>query len=163
MIALQLLEIKTFMSKLLTNDTFHNFLLSEATIVNGITYTIDGHVSKQSHEDILADYPYSLTTFQKVQKHIYEMVRGTHTPSYMKFVFCLSPDNVANTLSSISSSLSPSDISGMYINVTYQNNQLFVTSGISYSIFAKDYNLEQEWDRLIKLFFTKNEISFNSL
>ncbi len=163
MIALQLLEIKPFMNKLLIGDVFHNFLLSEATIVNGITFSIDGHVMKQTDASLSEDFPYALTTFQKVQHTIYECVKGTKTPSYMKFIFCLSPDNVEKTLRSINSPLTNFDISGMYINVTYQNQQLLVTSGISYSIFTKNHALEQEWDRLVQLFFNKNEIFYELL
>lgn len=160
MIALQFTEIKPFMNKLLTEDLFHHFLLSEATIVNGVTYSIDGHITRRDETELVADYPYPLATYEKMQPHIYEMVKGTHTPSYMKFVLCLSPENVAKTLDSVGSGLHPGDLSGMYINLTYQNDQILATTGISYSIFTKDRALEQEWDRLVKLFFTKNNLNF---
>lgn len=163
MIALQFTEIKPFMNKLLAEDVFHHFLLSEATIVNGVTYSIDGHVSRKEDTELSEDYPYPLTTYAKMQPHIYEMVKGSHTPSYMKFVFCLSPENVVKTLDSVGSGLNPSNLSGMYINLTYQNGQILATTGISYSIFTKDRTLEQEWDRLVKLFFTKNNLDFELL
>lgn len=163
MIALQFTEIKPFMNKLLASDMFHHFLLSEATIVNGVTYSIDGHISRKDETELCEDYPHALASYEKMQSHIYDMIKGTHTPSYMKFVFCLSPENVAKTLASVGSSLHPEDLSGMYINLTYQNDQILATTGVSYSIFTKDKTLEQEWDRLVRVFFTKNELNFELL
>lgn len=163
MIALQILEVKPFMNKLLTSDMFHHFLLAEATIVNGVSYTVDGHITREDANDLREEFPYALASFDRVQKQILEMIKGSHTPTYMKFVFCLSPDNVINTLNSIQSSLDPSSISGMYINLVYQGEHILCTTGVSYSIFAKDHALEQEWDRLVKLFFTKQNVYYETL
>ena len=45
MIALNLLEIKDFMNKLLCTETFDNFLLREATIQSSVTWNLDGAIS----------------------------------------------------------------------------------------------------------------------
>ena len=42
MIALQVQDIKSFMSKLLIGTDFDAFWLSEATVTTSITYTLDG-------------------------------------------------------------------------------------------------------------------------
>ena len=44
MIAIQLLQVKDFMNKLLRTDLFDHFLLSEATIRGKGSYEIDGHL-----------------------------------------------------------------------------------------------------------------------
>lgn len=49
MIALQIQDIKSFMSKLLLQDTFDSFLLKEAEITVAVTHTIDGML----HPDFL--------------------------------------------------------------------------------------------------------------
>ncbi|MCR4955495.1 MAG: DUF5721 family protein [Lachnospiraceae bacterium] len=146
MIALQFEEIKPFMNKLLADTMFHNFILSGATIVNGVSYTVEGH-----------------TVFSKVQPVLFSMVKGSETPSYMKMVFSLSPENIKSTLASIHSELLPEEIGGMFINITFQDGKLFATTGVSYAIFTKDHALEGEWDRLVKLFFTKNNLFFETL
>lgn len=163
MIALQFTEIKPFMNKLLASDMFHHFLLSEATIVNGVTYSVDGHITRREETDLRDEYPHALASYEKIQSHVYDMVKGTHTPSYMKFVFCLSPENVAKTLETTGSSLNPEALTGMYINLTYQNDQILATTGVSYAVFTKDKALEQEWDRMVKVFFTKHNLNFEFL
>ena len=46
MIALQIQDIKNFMSRLLLSQTFDNFLLVEGTIITYNTFRIDGRVHK---------------------------------------------------------------------------------------------------------------------
>ena len=41
MIALNLIEIGTFMNKLLRSELFDHFLLQEATIQSGVSYEMD--------------------------------------------------------------------------------------------------------------------------
>ncbi|SFQ31683.1 hypothetical protein SAMN02910358_01536 [Lachnospiraceae bacterium XBB1006] len=163
MIALQFTEVKAFMNKLLLEPMFHHFLLAEATIINGVSYTIDGHIANEIRKSSPEEFPNALATYATVQPILLEMVKGSRTPSYMKFVFCLSPENVKKTLASIQSGCDPDAISGMYINATFQGEYILVTTGVSYSVFVKDHALEQEWDRFVKLFFTKNQLYFETM
>ena len=45
MIALQLIDIKDFMHKLLCTDLFDRFLMPEASISTYADFTIDGHLN----------------------------------------------------------------------------------------------------------------------
>ncbi|MBE5906032.1 MAG: hypothetical protein E7277_04440 [Lachnospiraceae bacterium] len=163
MIALQFTEVKPFMNKLLREEMFDHFLLSEATIVNGVTYSIDGHIAKNTRDEYPDEFPDALTPYGKVRPILFEMVKGNRTPSYMKFIFCLSSENVKRTIASIESNCDPDTVSGMYINATFQGEFILVTTGVSYSVFVKDRALEQEWDRFVKLFFTKNQLYFETM
>ncbi len=163
MIAINLIEVKNFMNLLFTSEIFDNFLVSEATIINGITYSVDGHVNRESENDLRDDYPYGLASYGKIRPRLLKLISGNHTPEYIKFVLTLSPDNIERTLESIHSSLTEKDISGMYLNIIYQKQKLTVTTGLSYRIFTKDKALEQEWDRFVQLFLKKNNIYFETL
>ena len=61
------------------------------------------------------------------------------------------------------SSFTPEDITGMFINLKFQQKKLLLTTGISYRIFSVDKSLDQEWDSLVKRFLTAHEISFEEL
>lgn len=160
MIALQILEKKQFMSKLLKEEMFHHFLLVEATVINGVTYSLDGKIAEVSKKDFPEEFPFSFILYEKAQPKIFEMVKGSYTPSYMKLIFSLTPENIQKTIASANCTCDPDTISGMYINVVFQGDQLLVTTGVSYGVFVKDRTLEQEWDRFVKLFFTKNNLGF---
>ena len=51
MISLTIKDTKTFMSHLLIKDTFDNMLLSEAAIVTGNTYNINGSINRSFFSD----------------------------------------------------------------------------------------------------------------
>ena len=53
MIALHILDVKQFMSKLLLNDTFDHFLLSEAVITTYNTFHIDGRLQKDYYNPVI--------------------------------------------------------------------------------------------------------------
>lgn len=162
MLCLTIPQIKKTMGTLFTSTAFDNFLVSEITIVNGATLNIDGHITKNSDEtEESFQLPYM--EYGKVRPAALEFIKGTHTPSYIKLVLTLSPDNIKNTLESISCPLTVSEVNGMFINLTYQSGKITVTSGISYAIFTKNIELEHEWDRLIQKFLVKIGIEYESL
>lgn len=81
------------------------------------------------------------------------MMKGRNVPLYFQFVFQLSPENMQRTLAQCDSSFTPSDISAMFINLTFKDGKLTATTGISYRIFSLDKSLEQAWDKLVEKFF----------
>ncbi len=167
MIALQLTDVKTFMNQLLCSDTFDHFLLPEASVTKDAAFTIDGriHPSYYSKEELEESglCGQDILPYAMLRPTCYQLIRGRRTPVSFKFVLTLSPANTANVLSRSESSFTLSDIKGFYINLTYQNGQLTLTTGISYAIFSAERTLEHEWDRLVQKFLTKHSISYEEL
>lgn len=167
MIALNLIEVKDFMHKLLCTETFDHFLLREATICGSCTWTFDGTLDTDfySAEELAArgltglSYP----PFEQVRTQCFDLIKGKRTPSYFKFVFLLSPANLSRTLAQTHSSFSPADITGLFLNLKFQQGKLLLTTGISYQIFSADKRLEHEWDALVKRFLKNHEITFTEL
>lgn len=167
MIALNLLEIKDFMNKLLCSETFDNFLLREATIQNSVTWSLDGSLNtdfysgEELENDGLSGLPF--LPFGKVRPQCFDLIKGKRTPTYFKFVFLLSPANLARTLKQTKSSFTPEDITGMFLNLKFQRGKLLLTTGISYRTFSADKSLESEWDQLVKRFLKNHGIVFDEL
>lgn len=167
MIALNLLEIKDFMNKLLCTETFDNFLLREAMICGSCTWEMDGSINPDFYSsDELAEHGLeglSYMPFGQVRPQCFSLIKGKRTPSYFRFVFLLSPSNLTRTLEQTHSSFLPDDITGMFLNLKFQHGKLSLTTGISYRIFSVDKSLEQEWDSLVKRFLKNHEITFEEL
>lgn len=167
MISLQIVDIKNFMNQLLISDTFDHFLLSEAVIKTNVSYTIDGHLNKEFYTadelemEQLASLP--AAPFSQLRPVCFHLIKGKKTPLSFHFTFQLSPANQENTVKSVGSSLSPSDVSAMFLHVRYQNNVLTCSTGISYRTFSLDRTLEQEYDSLMQRFFHKHAIAFELL
>lgn len=164
MIALNLTDIKNFMNLLLKSEMFDHFLLAEATITQGASYTIDGHINPSSYtQEELEEQQLtglSVLPFSVLRPVCFQLIRGKKTPSAFKFVFMLSPNNLENTLSRSESGQTVLDVNGMFINLTYQNGQLTLTTGISYATFVAGHTLEHEWDTIIRKFLTKYAVNY---
>ena len=167
MIALKLTNIKDFMNKLLRTELFDHFLLQEAAITGAASFVIDGHIHRDffSQEELeeLGLTGCLALPFSMLRANCFDLMKGKKTPSYFKFVFLLSPENLARTLSSLHSSFTPNDLSAVCLNIKFQNQTLILTTGISYHTFSTDRSLENEWDSLAKRFLTQHQISFEEL
>ena len=167
MIVLKLTDIKTFMNKLLRSEVFDHFLLQEAVISTGATININGQITKDfySKEEIeeLQLEGCRFLPFSMLRNNCFDLIKGKKTPSAFRFVFLLSPKNMEKTICSVGSSYTPSDVTGMYINLKYQNQLLSLTTGISYNIFSTDKTLETEWDKMVMKFLKQHEIEFEEI
>ncbi len=167
MIALELTHVKDFMNTLLKSDTFDRCLLQEPTISCAASNVIDGHISSQFYTEdelyALGIAGYCILPFSMLRNNCFDLMKGKKTPSYFKFIFLLSPKNLEQTLASVSTSYTSDDISGMYLNLKYQNQLLTLTTGVSYRIFSPDKSLETGWDKLVLRFLSQHEIAFEEL
>lgn len=166
MIAIKIANTKEFMHMLLRTEIFDHFLLSEGSITTYMTFILDGHANKdffspedEGHSLLTGSYvPFSL-----IRPACFDLIKGKRTPSSFRFVFLLSEENQQRTLDSLNSHFTVSDISGMYLNLKYQDNQITLTTGISYQIFSMDKSLEHSWDEMILRFLTNHGIMYESL
>lgn len=167
MIALQLVDVKDFMNKLLRTDLMDHFLLPEAAISTGINYTIDGHLNPDyySPEDEAYDLirQTAIAPFALLRPMCVHLIKGPHTPLAFRFVFQLSPENQKRTVEKSGTGFQTEDITGMFLNLRFSEGKLTCTTGISYRTFSMNKSLEQEWDRLITIFFKHHKIPFEIL
>lgn len=167
MIALELTNIKDFMNKLLRTEVFDHFLLQEAMITSSATYNINGQITKgfYSEEEIqeLHLEGCRFLPFSLLKTNCFDLIKGKKTPSAFRFVFLLSPKNMEKTISAVRSSYTPTDVTGMYINIKYQNQLLSLTTGIAYNTFSTDKTLELEWDKMVMKFLKQHEIDFEEI
>ena len=167
MIALELTDIKNFMNKLLRSEVFDHFLLQEGVITTAATYTINGQITKGFYsEEEIAELHLEgcrFLPFSMLRTNCFDLIKGKKTPSAFRFVFLLSPSNMEKTITAVGSSYKPADVTGMYINLKYQNQLLSLTTGIAYNIFSTDKTLEAEWDKMVMKFLRQNEIEYEEI
>lgn len=156
---------KQFMNQLLKSSLFDNFLLAEATIHGAISYSVDGHINReffdtQELSELVTDGSEYLP-FSHFRPICYELIRGKHTPLYMKFVFLLSPSNAAKTLASTDTGFTAEDVSAIFLNLTFRNGAMVLTTGVSYRTFTLDRSFDSAWDTLAARFLSSHGISFD--
>ena len=165
MIALQIQDIKNFMSKLLLSPTFDNFLLVEGKITTFNSFRIDGRLHKdfftadEAEEKTLDTREFSL--WKEVKPFCLELIKGKKTPLGFQFTFQLSKDNTIKLLAGSGiSSIRSENISGLLLNIRYDNGALNVITATNLNLFTLDKSLEHAWDDMVKRFLKQQEISF---
>jgi hypothetical protein len=150
------------MNQLLKSQLFDHFLLAEASIRCGITYQVDGHINREFFDEEEAQgFDGDYLPFSYFRPICYELIRGKHTPLYMKLVFLLSPENAAKTLAASGTDLTVRDVSGIFLNLTFRDGQLTLTTGVSYRTFTLDHSFDASWDTLAARFLTGHGIDFD--
>lgn len=160
MIALRVKNTKNFMSHLLLSDTFDHFLFIEGEIVTFNTFTIDGFMQKafyESGEEPGNDY----ALWKQLRELCFSMIRGTRTPLSFKFIFSLSPENIAKLIQQKNLDYPPCDVQGLYLNIRFDGSVLQCVTGTSLKTFSMDKSLEREWDAMVPKFFDKKGIPFD--
>ena len=165
MLALKLTEVKDFMNKLLRSETFDHFLLVEGMITTYNTFRIDGRIHKDFFtEEELEEHELNHREFslwKDVKPFCLELIKGKKTPLGFKFTFQLSRENTAKHLTSSGiTSIQPENVSGLLLNIRYDNGTLNVITATNLNLFTLEKSLEHAWDDMVKRFLKQQEISF---
>lgn len=165
MIALKILDVKDFMSKLLIKGVFDNFLLSEAELSCGCSYIINGRRNREWYgEEELSQAPdRDYMQFSEQRGFLYQLIKGKKTPHSMKLVLLLSKENVRKILERVGRQQEEETIEGLFLNVRYENEEVRLITGSSFKVFTMDKTIEREWDDSLKVFLKHYELPFEDM
>ncbi len=167
MIALQVQDIKSFMSKLLIGTDFDAFWLSEATVTTSITYTLDGLLHPDFFDtqeaELLQAEGREYTLWKDIKPFCFSIMKGKKTPLHFKIVFMLSKKKTEKLLLENLVPLSIDDIFGLFVNFQYDGTHLTCTTGTSVKTFTLDKTLDHVWDELVQKFFRQQQIPYEIL
>lgn len=155
-----------FMTALLSEreKVFDQFLLNDAVIVTGNTYTIDGHINldfysaddlEELKQEALDDgriFSVDMVRWENVKHFCFDCIRGSRLPLSFKINLCLAPENIIKFIAGIDSAISPDQISSLNINIKYDGSTLTCTTALSLKIFTLDKTLEHAWDDMFERF-----------
>ena len=158
MLALQIPDVKAFMSQLLIGDTFDAFLLKEAEITTSVTHSIDGFLHPDFFDE--TDFSDDLIAWRDIKPHCFSIIRGKRTPLHFSFVFRLNKANIEKLLDRNRIDLRPEQVAGLYLNCKFDGKRLLCTSGTALTIFTLDKRIDQLWDDMLIKFFQQHKIFF---
>ena len=167
MIALQIVDLKDFMSKLLIGSTFDSFWLCEASVTTFATFTIDGTLHTDFYDtqeaQLLQTQKQTYSLWRDIKPFCFSMMKGKKTPLHFKIVFMLSKKNTEKLLLGNRVPLTPDDIFGLFVNFQYDGTHLICTTGTSIKTFTLDKTLDHVWDELVQKFFNQKHIPYEIL
>jgi hypothetical protein len=152
MIQIQLNSIKEFMNQLLRLDHFDDYscVLGEITTYN--TFTIDGFIHKEYYS-----HPKDESTSQPVDTHrysrwaelkelSYSLIKGQRLPLCFKFVLLLPNNDIDSFITKYNLECTATEIQGLHINIRYENQSLYATTGTILKTFSLSKDIERAWD-----------------
>ncbi len=165
MIALQIKNIKSFMSRLLSSESFDCFLLSEASITTNNTFFIDGHQNKDFFSDEewedTSIRPYDYSMWKDIRSLCFHLIKGRRTPVSFKFILHLIPSYVESILSDDSVTVPISQVKALVLTIKYDQTGLTLTTGTSLKTFLPDKSADIFWDKYMKQFLEKAQIDYD--
>ena len=155
MLSLQINDIRSFMSHLLTLESFDHFYFVEASVKMGISYHLDGHINKEFYDtDTRHSLTRDLSYWKEVRPKVFSIIKGKQLPLGCKIILALRESNLMELIKDSGSSFREEDIEGMYLNILYDPESLRLTTGISYRIFSLDKSLDYAFEEKIQGFLS---------
>ncbi len=171
MISLQITSMKQFMAQLLASDTFDIFLLEEAVIGTGCTFTIDGHVNHAFYTENRAaaemdgssDSEYDLRPWSEMKKICFDLIKGKRTPLFFRFVLHLKPEKADALLRKENCEVDPSGVKALALNIRYDGNRAVLTTATAFHTFLLTKEPDLIWDRALMQYLDAKGISYEQL
>ena len=82
MIGLNILDIKDFTEKLFKEETFDNFLVTEADFATSFSVSVDGRIAEPEEED-------DFITWRTLRPLAFQIIKGKQLPRSFKIVLKL--------------------------------------------------------------------------
>ena len=163
----KILDVKKFMNILLGTAGFDHFLLSEAAITGGVSYTSDGHLTEDfySQEELenMGLGGQRCVRFGQVRSLCFDMIKGKRTPKKFSFVFLADDETIAGLFAQGSIPGRWEDVANLSLNIRYQNGELYFTGSCTWRTFTMDRGLGTVWEQQILGMFQKLEIALEEL
>ena len=186
MIAVKISDNRSFLSALFTRPVFDTFILGEAQITTYTTFRIDGtwhpayfseslgkssaavplsseHLSAGNGQPVEAPENGQMRaqepSWARIRPIVRAIVSGKHSPISFRIILKMPDKGIQSILTSGGLSCKVKDVSGLFLNITYQNEEILCTSGVSLKTFTLDKSLDRIWDDMMLRFFAARSIA----
>ena len=130
-------EVKTFMGKLLREETFDTFDVKSVAIDSFARFDIAATEERVS--------------WATVKPHAFSIIKSGQKPSLVKIVLSMNQAEAEQLFT---------DAKALFINITFENDGVMLTTGAAQKTFSMDKTLERAWDEHALGVLIKNNIRF---
>lgn len=167
--ALEIKDMRRFMSGFLAGSLFDRFLLVNARITTFCTFSIDGRLQKAFFEDpdqkegsspdaadptgnaeagAAAEKP-AYVPWTSVKARCFDIFKGKRQPLAFHFVLSLPENLIPAFLAAQRLPAGPETVSGLGINLRFERKHLILTTGTTLTSFTPDRSVAQSWDEYV--------------
>ncbi len=162
MVALKMEELKDFTRKLFVEEVFDWWMMREAVITTFNMFTIDGRIRKGyfMEQELEEKGIGELSPWKLVRPVCFSLIKGKRLPESFRITLQLPGARVEQFLQSVQPDFKAEQVSGLYLNIRYEEQKLYCVTGTSLNVFTLDKKIEQEWDETVKRFLREREIVY---
>ena len=152
---------------MLRGEAFDEFLLAEASIIAGVSYVIDGHLTEEFYTgeelEAMRLAGERCMRYGKVRPLCFDMIKGRRTPRSFCFVFLASREQTEDFLKQGQLIFRPEEIGNLSLNLRFYRQELTVTCPVTRNAFTLDKTLEQAWECWICTFLKELGITLEPM
>ena len=155
MIERKILQSKEFMRSFLTTELWDEWLVQEATITGGVTWSVDGHINRDYYKEEIGEdeMPQSdCMPWAKIRPIALSLIRGKRTPLSFRFLL-YPPEDPGDPATS------SADVKRV-CRIRFQEGQLFIASAVDLKNFTLDKEPERAWDGALSRFLDAHSLSY---
>ncbi len=140
------------------SETFDTFTVEEAAIKTYAFFNIDGAYDTGffGGEETAPKSFDGYTRWKLLRITCIEIIKGKHTPSFMKFVFHGNREEFSDIPEY-------ADIKALLFIIRYDSNGLTITTGTSMNSFSLDFSIDRLWDEAVKKLLTARNVDYEEL
>lgn len=150
MLALPESDVKGLMNMLLVKETFDAFELRTAAVQTFARFDIEGAPPAQLPEEGMEAgkpvEPRGYCLWGTIRPYVYGIIKNGGKPRFMKLVLALPQDKLERF----------DGAQALFINVTFDKNQVVITTGTAMRSFSLDKTVETKWDEYVTAFFGRS-------
>ena len=160
MIALKAEDVKSFTTKLFVREDFDAFLVKEVNITTYNSFSIDGHVKQgyYTEEEREENNIEEFSTWKTLRPFCFSLIKGKKLPGSFRIVLQLPKAGTDKFSARTGAWIDGNQIVGLYLNIRYDNGEMYCITGTSLNFFTMDKTLDLEWDKAVKQFLQSHEI-----
>lgn len=159
MILFEISDIKLAMVHLLIRDSFDQFYLDSAELTTFATMALRGRRNlawydsdEQQENHLLSEW----VRWSEVKTTVFSYIKGTKTPDAMKIILKADAEWARSKLAQQGLETQyQQQHPDLIVNFRYEKETLSVITGISYTEFTMDKQIEFAWDEIVSQFFSQ--------
>ena len=155
-------DVKSFMGALLMSDKFDFLEVRGVDLTTFTHFNISGQKTQQTEPETDSadkDKPEEKVKtiyckWAEIRPLVHSFIKGGAKPSHMKIIFSMESSEAQKL---------HENGAAMYLNITYNGDEVFFTSATAQRGFSLDKSLDHVWEDYLVEFFRANEIAVKEI
>ena len=117
-------------------------------------YELQSVTEEEREENNIEEF----STWKTLRPFCFSLIKGKKLPGSFRIVLQLPKAGTDKFAARTGAGIDGNQIVGLYLNIRYDNGEMYCITGTSLNFFTMDKTLDLEWDKAVKQFLQSHEI-----